>query len=892
MMDRLRANLRSLWFRLIAPLRLHHGAGEFDTELESHVAMHTADGVRAGLSPEEARRQALIRLGGAEQARQAYREGQRMRQLEIVWQDIHFGARVLLKSPGFTVTAALVLALGIGATTAIYSAVKAVLLAPLPYKDPGGIVAVWTANPARGDEPLSSSPGDFAAWKQRSGVFEDLAPSYDNEVTLTGAGAPLYLMGYNVSANYLRILGVQPQLGRLYTDAEDKPNGPKVILLSDHLWRTTFSADPGIVGKAITLDGTAYTVLGVMPPSFNYPDREEFWMPVGMAAGDFEDFKHTYVRILGRLKRGLSPREAQMKLNAFEAQLIAAHPDTDTGNRIVIVPLREQLDGDVRQPLLVLMGAVVFVLLIACANAAGLALARNSERRKEIAVRLALGASRQRLLRQFLTESLLLAALGGAAGMGLAALGARFLVRLFPNDVANLNIPTVTAIPIDRGVLLFAVGLTLLTTLLFGVAPILKALQTEADLAIKDSERGGTGSRWSNRSRSVVVVGEVSLSLILLTAAGLLAASFHKVVEADLGFRPDRVLSIEVFLPQDRYPFNKEQAKTRLFVEETVRRMNALPGVESAAATNYLPLSGFWGVTTFLLRGQAPPRGGQGPEADNRVITPEYLRTMGIPVLRGRGFTAADNASAQHVALINRTMANQFFKGKDAVGKELNLGTAEKPDWWQIVGVTSDVKAFGQDKPTHLDVYRPFDQLPYPLVAFTLRTAADPGALTKTAEQAMWSVDPELAVLKAVTMESLTAQSLAVRRTSSVLIGGFAALALLLACIGIYGLMAYAVSRRTREIGVRMALGARRADVLRMVLGSGLRLASVGIAIGLVGALASSRLLGSLLFDTSPINPLIFCLAAALLGATAILASFLPARRAASVDPMQALRTE
>ncbi|MGB6690722.1 MAG: ABC transporter permease [Terracidiphilus sp.] len=891
-MDTLRAKLRRLWMRLTSPLRRGRSEDAFDTEIETHLAMHIADGVRAGLSAEEARRQALIRLGGAEQARQAYREGQRMPQLEIVWQDIRFGARVLFKSPGFTVTAALVLALGIGATTAIYSAVKAVLLAPLPYKDPGSIVAVWTANPARGDEPLPSSPGDFEAWKQRSGVFEDLAPAYDNEATLTGAGAPLYLMGYDVAANYLRILGVQPAIGRLFTDQEDRPNGPKVVLLSDHLWRTTFSADPGIVGRAITLDGAAYTVLGVMPRGFDYPTNVEFWMPVGMAAGDFEDFKHTYVRILGRLKHRLSPKQAQKTLNAFGAQLIAAHPDTDTGNRIVVVPLREQLDGDIRQPLLVLMGAVVFVLLIACANTAGLALARNNERRKEIAVRLVLGATRQRLLRQFLTESLLLAALGGAAGMGLAALGARFLVRLFPNDVANLSIPNVTEIPIDRGVLLFALAVTLLTTFLFGVAPVLKAMQTGADLAMKDSERGGTGSRWSSRSRSAVVVAEVSLSLVLLTAAGLLAASFRKVVEADLGFRPDHVVSLEVFLPQDRYPFNKEPAKTRLFVQETVRRMNALPGVESAAATNYLPLSGFWGVTNFLLRGQAPPRGGLGPEADNLVITPEYLRTMGIAVLRGRGFTTADNASAQHVAMINRSMADQFFKGKDPVGQELNLGTAEQPDWWQIVGVTGDVKAFGQDKPTHLDVYRPFDQLPYPLIAFTLRTAADPGAMTKVAEQAMWSVDPGLAVLKAVTMEALTAQSLAVRRTSSVLIGGFAALALLLACIGIYGLMAYAVSRRTREIGVRMALGAKRADVLRMVLGSGLRLASVGIAIGLAGALASSRLLGSLLFDTSPINPLIFCLAAALLAATAVLASFLPARRAASIEPMQALRTE
>ena len=890
-MDPLRARLRSLWMRLANLFRLRRTAGDFDAELESHIALHTADGARAGLSAEEARRQALIRLGGAEQARQAYREREKLPRAETIWQDIRFGARVLRKSPGFTITAALVLALGIGATTAIYSVVKAVLLAPLPYRDPGRLVAVWTSNRANGDEPLPSSPGDFAAWKQRSGVFEDLAPSYDSEFTLTGSGAPQFIIGYAVSANYLRILGVSPLLGRLYSDSEDRPHGPKVVVLSNHLWRTTFSSDPTIVGKAIRLDGAAYTVLGVMPEGFNYPSRTELWTPVGMAPGDFNDFKNTYVRILGRLRPGISAAQAQKSLNALEVQLIAAHPDTDGGNRILVVPLREELDGDIRKPLLILMGAVIFVLLIACTNTAGLALARNAEREKEIAVRLALGATRRRLLRQFITESVLLAAIGGAVGMGLAAAGAHFLLALFPNDVANLNIPKVTAIPIDRGVLLFALSITLLTTFLFGIVPVLKAMRTNADAAIKDSERGSTASRWSGRLRSAVVVFEVSLSLMLLTSAGLFVTSFQRVVNADLGFNPDRVLSLQVFLPEDRYPPVNE-AKRRQFVNETVRRLSALPGVESAAATNFLPLSGFWGTTSFVPRGQAWPQNGQAPEADNRVITPGYLRTMGIPVVRGRGFIDADRPGGPKVALINQTLANEHFKGRDPVGEALNLGTQDKPDWWQIVGVVGDVKSFGQDKPTHADIYRPFDQDPFPLIAFTIRTSSDPGAMTKTAEEAMWSVDPGLAVLKAITMDVLTAQSRAVRHASSVLIGGFAVSALVLACIGIYGLMAYSVSRRTREIGVRMALGAKRADVLRMVLGSGLRLAAIGIGVGLAGALASSGLIGSLLFEMSAVNPLIFAGAAAVLAGTAVLASFLPARRAASVDPMRSLRTE
>jgi putative ABC transport system permease protein len=619
---------------------------------------------------------------------------------------------------------------------------------------------VWTANPSQGGQPLPSSAGDFAIWKQRSGVFEDLAPSYDDEKTLTGQGAPQLLIGYAVSANYLRILGVEPELGRLYTDQEDSPQGPKVALLSDHLWRTTFHSDPRIVNKAITLDGIAYTVLGVMPRGFDYPTTVEVWTPSGIAPAAYDDFNHPYVRILGRLRPGIPLAQAQKTLNDVEAQVATDHPQTDSGNRVVLVPLREQLDGDIRKPLLILMGAVGLVLLIACANTAGLALARNAERQKEIAVRLALGATRRRLLRQFVTESLLLAMIGGAGGILLALAGTHFLLRLFPNEVANLNIPKVTEIPMDRGVFLFALALTLLTAFLFGIVPVLKGMRTEASAAMKESARGSTTARRSNRSRSAVVVSEVALSLMLMTGAGLVVASFQKVIHADLGFQPDHVLSLQLFLPQDRYP-STDPTKRRQFVEEVEKRLNALPGVKSAGTTNFLPLTGFWGTTSFLLRGQAPPKEGEAPEADNRLITPGYLRTMGIPLLRGRNFTDADRAGGLPVAMINQTMAKLYFKGKEPVGEDLNLGTADKPDWWQIVGVTGDVKAFGQDQPTHADIYRPFYQLPFPLVAFTLQTETDPASMVKSAEQALWSVNPSLPVLKAIPMDLLASQTLA-----------------------------------------------------------------------------------------------------------------------------------
>ncbi len=864
---------------------------DLDEELRSHLDLAMEENLRRGMGAAEARTAALKEFGGMTQTKETYRVLRGLPVLETVADDLRFGLRQLVKSPAFALTAILTLALGIGATTAIFSVVKAVLLAPLPYRDPGRIVAVWTANPVRGGEPLSSTAGDFAIWKERSGVFEDLAPSYDNEQTLTGQGSPQLLIGYAVSANYLRILGVPPQLGRLYTDQEDAPNGPKVALLSDRLWRTTFHADPNIVNKAITLDGSAYTVLGVMPRGFDYPATVEIWTPSAMAVSAYDDFNNPYVRILGRLRPGITLAQAQKTLDDVEAQVAAAHPQTDSGNRVVLVPLREQLDGDVRKPLLILMGAVGLVLLIACANTAGLALARVAERQKEIAVRLALGATRRRLLAQFVTESLLLAAIGGTSGVLLALAGNRLLLSLFPNEVANLNIPKVTAIPMDRGVLLFAVAITLFTAFLFGIVPVLRAMRTEAGAAMKDSARGSTTTRQSNRSRSAVVVSEVALALMLLTGAGLLAASFQKVIDADLGFQPDHVLSLQVFLPPDRYP-ETDSAKRRQFVEEVEKKLSALPGVESAGTINFLPLSGFWGTSSFLLRGQAPPKTGQAPEADNRIVTPGYLQTMRIPLLRGRAFTNADRAGGLQVAMINQTLAKQFFAGKDPVGEELNLGSADKPDWWQIVGVTGDVKAFGQDQPTHADIYRPFAQLPFPLAAFTLRTEIDPASMVKSAEQAMWSVDPNLPVLKAVPMDLLASQTLAVRRASSALISAFAVLALVLACIGIYGVMAYAVTQRRQEIGVRMALGARRGDVLRMMIGLAIRLTLLGVVIGLVGALALTRLMASLLFEVNAMNPLIFSIAATVLVAVAMAASYLPSHRAASIDPMQALRTE
>jgi predicted permease len=869
----------------------HRRYDDLAISIQEHIEQRTEELMEDGMSHEDAAQKARREFGNVTVIAERSRQVWQWPTLESIWADVKFALHQLRKAPGFAITAVLTLALGIGATTAIFSLVKAVLLNSLPYQDPDGLVAVWTANDARDGKPHPSSAADFAAWKQRSGVFEDLAPSYDDERTLTGQGAPQLLIGYAVSANYLRILGVQPQLGRLYTDVEDRAGGPHVALLSDHLWRTTFHANPDIVGKSITLDGSPFTVLGVMPSRFNYPGSVQVWTPTALEASAFDDYGHSWIRILGRLKPGISLADAQKAVNAVEAQVAASHPNTDSGNRVVLVPIREQLAGDIRKPLWLLMSAVTLVLLIACANTAGLTLARTAERQREIAVRLALGASRLRLLRQFITESLVLAAIGGAIGIPLAYVGTHFLLTLFPNEVANLKIPKVTEIPMDGGVLLFASIITLLTAVLAGIAPLLRAMSTHADTALGAKTRGSTAFRHANRSRNIVVITEIALSLILLTAAGLIVASFERVVSANLGFKSDHVLSLQVFLPTNRYP-RADETKTRVLVNEVTRRLNALPGVTSAGATNFLPLTGFWGTSSFLLRGQAPLRQGQEPEADNRVITPEYLRTMGIPVLRGRNFTPDDRAGGPPIAMINQTFANHFLPGKDPIGEDLNLGTPEKPEWYHIVGLVGDVKAFGQDQPTHDDIYRPFDQIPFPLVAFTIRTKTDPEAMIKAAEQTLWSVDPDLPVFKAISMDVLADQSRAVRRASSAIISAFAVLALVLACIGVYGVMAYSVTQRTQEIGVRMALGARRTDVLKLIMGFGLRLTMIGILIGLVCSFISARLMASLLYEVSAVSPLALTLPAILLILVIALAAYIPARHAASIDPLQALHTE
>lgn len=803
-------------------------------------------------------------------------------------QDLRYAIRQTRKSPGFTAIVIATLGLGIGATTAIFSVVNTVLLAPLPYRDVDHVMMIWGRNVGRGDPQFPVSAGDFSDWKQKNDVFEDVAASYDDEVTLTNAGEPKFVLGYAVTPDYFRILGVAAKMGRTFTD-EEAASKTNVAVLSDKMWRTTFHGDPEILGKSILLDANPYTVIGVMQAEFDFPPRTELWMPFALSPAASGDYEHSYIRAIGRLKPGVSVAAAQTRMNALERQIAAQHPETDAGNETWIEPVRHQLVGDIRTPLLALSGAVGLVLFIACVNIASLLLSRAASTRVEISVRVAIGAGRFRLLQQFFIESLLLSVLGGAFGVVLALWSTRFLLAIFPNGVANLSIPKVDAIPINATVLCFALGITLLTGLLFGVIPVLQSVGVNGNDALKESSRGLTSTSKSARFRRGLVTAEIALSFILLMGGGLMLESFRQVYRVDLGFRPERVLGVEVFLPPNRYPADQPQ-KQNNFVNDVLDRLNKLPGVQSAAAANVLPLTGFWGTTDFTIEGRPIRKGDSKPSADNRRVTSAYFSTMGISLLRGRVFTDSDRAESEKVAMINLTMARRYFGSEDPIGKVLELGDPGHEEKWRIVGVVSDVQAFGPEEAAHADLYRPLEQSPSTLLGFAVRTSGDPSALLKPAEQAVWDVDKDQPIFDAMPMGVLAAQAVTLRRTSTILLASFAILALVLAAVGLYGVMAYSVVQRTHELGLRMALGARRLDVLRLVLRQAMWLVMIGEGIGVIAALLLTHAAASLLYGVSPGDPWTVGAAMAVLTLVALVAAYLPARRAANVDPMVALR--
>ena len=875
-----------LLLRMRSLLRRRSVEAEVDEELRFHFEKQVSKFIQSGLTPEEAKRRARLEFGGMEQIKEEHRDARGVNFIETLLQDIRYGVRMLRKNPGFTAVAVLTLSLGIGANTAIFSLINTVLLRPLPYKDADQLVTVWGYNRTRGFTTDQVSPLDFADWRSQNSVFEGMAASTEATYTLTGQGEPALIIAYSFSSDYFHVLGVTPLLGRMFLPEDEQPGNNHVTVLSYSFWQSRFGGNREIVGQSVTLDGAPYTITGVMPPSFKYPPFTELWTPFTVDPEAANDRAYRYLRVMARLKRGVRLQQAQTEMNAIASRLALAYPKTNKDEDATnVISLREMISGDIRPALLVLLCAVGFVLLIACANVANLLLARATGRQREMAVRAALGASRSRLARQFLTESMLLGLIGGALGMLLASLCTRAMVTMFPPTIFNLSIPHLEQIPIDGWVLGFAVAVSLFTGAVFGLVPALQA-SVKTSASMKEAGRGLAGSVQGRRFRNALVVAELALSLILLTAAGLTLRSFVHLLRSDLGFNTDHVLTMRVLPPGYRY---KTDAQQIAFSDRALDQIRRLPGVEAVGTVTFLPLSGWRGARTVALEGQAIPEN-QRPEAMWSSVTPDYFRALGIPLLKGRFFSDRDNQGAVRVAIIGKSLARQVAPNVDLLGKRMDVeglkGAVE------IVGIVGDVHHLGITSEITSEIYLSYSQAPPPIICFAIRTVGDPYSVAKVAERAIWAVDRDQAVGFVMSMSQLASESLAPQRVIMLILAAFGAMALMMAAIGIYGVIASSVAQRTHEIGVRMSLGARPGDVLKLVLGQGFGLVMVGVAIGLAGALGLMRFVSSVLYGIRPTDPATLVVSAFVLAGVALLASYIPARRAMRVDPMVALRYE
>ena len=804
--------------------------------------------------------------------------------MKTLWQDLRYGVRMLLKSPGFTIVAVLALALGIGANTAIFSVVNAVLLRPLPYAKPDELVRVYATDAKKGRNDHPTSFLNFTDWRNENQVFERMAAFDEASVTLTGGDAPEQLRNLATSADLFPLLGVQPRLGRYFSAPEEQPGGAPVAVLSHGVWQRRFGSDPNIVGRQITLDGESTTVLGVMPPGFAFPldgfDPEVF-SPLDSTAKINTERGARYLRVVARLKPTATLTQAQVEMDTIASRQEEQYAANNTGRGIRLVSLFEDTVGVVRPALLVLLGAVGCVLLIACANVANLLLARAAGRSREIAVRTALGASRLRIVRQLLTESLLLSVLGGGLGLLLALWGVDLLVSMIPAGA-----PRVGEIGLDGWVLCFTMGISILTGVLFGLAPTLQASKLDLHEALKEGSRGSTEGGRRSRVRGALVISEIALSLMLLVGAGLLIKSFQRLRETDPGFRPDNVLALRFVLPETKYETADSQAA---FYRQLLERVAASPGVEAVGVVDPLPLSGDNRTTSFLIENRPPVAPSDLPNVNVRKVSPDYLRAMGIPLLKGRAFTKRDSKDAPRVMLVNETLVRRLFPGEDPLGQRVRFGKQSV----EIVGVVGDVKHRSLDVESGGEYYVPYLQSPEPEMSLLARTmTSDPTSLVAAVRGAVREIDKDLPIANISTMNQFLAVSVAPQRFNTLLLGIFAFAALALASIGIFGVMNYTVTQRTHEIGIRMALGAQTTDVLRLIVMQGMTLALIGVSIGLAGSLAATRLLRSLLYGVSATDPLIFFGVSLLLSIVALLACYIPARRATKVDPLIALRYE
>ena len=795
-----------------------------------------------------------------------------------MFQDLRYGARMLVNNPGFAFVSVLTLALGIGANTAIFSIVNAVLLQPLPFSEPDRLVWVW-GNIRNGGNRASTSPLDYLDYRARNTSFEHFAATYSIPAffNLTGTGDPERLQGQAATGNFFQALGVNAAIGSTFLLENEEPGRDQVVVLSYRLWQRRFGGDPSLIGKTLSLDGRSFEVIGVMPANFNFPRNTELWTPMNFRiAPDMMQRKAHFLRPVGRLKPGVTLAQAQADMDAVAANLEAQYPESNTGWNLRMVPLQEQLVGNIRPTLRVLFGAVGLVLLIACANVANLLLVRASSRRKEIALRMALGAGRFRIVRQMLTESMLLALAGGTAGVFLAAWGIDLLVGFSGNDI-----PPTAKIGIDGMVLGFTLCVSLLTGIVFGLVPALPATQP-AKLSETLKEGGRAGSS-RNRTRNLLVVFETAIAVVLLIGAGLLIRSFIRLQNVGPGFDAANVLTVRIDLPREKY---NSPEKTAAFWSQLHDRIAVLPGVEAVGMNTELPLSGQPNDTPFSVEGRPPVQPNQQFGADFRRVNQDYLRSLRIPLKRGRDFTAQEVRQGAHVVLISEILADGVFPGEDPLGQRLLLGLKETIPF-EIIGIVGDIRHRTLEAAPFATMYLPALE---GWTNLTIRAAGDPLRLAAAVRKEVQAIDPDQPIAAVRSMEQVVAESVGAPRYRTLLLGLFAFVALLLAAIGIYGVTSYAVAQRTHEIGIRMALGAQTRAVHRLVIGQGITLALVGVSAGLIGAFALTRLLAGLLFGVTATDPLTFTGVAVILTVIALIACWIPARRAARVDPMVALR--
>ena len=801
---------------------------------------------------------------------------------------LRYAIRQLLKSPGFTIASVVTLALGIGASTAIFSVLHAVLLRALPYRQAERLVAVWQLNLERQARDKVTC-ADYADWKARNHVFEDLAYSMDEPYTLTdNTETPQSVVGFQFSTNLFSLLGAQPFLGRTFLPEDGEPGKDHVLVLSHRLWEKRFASDRSVVGRSVRLNGEPYTIIGVMPPEFAHPGTfVDLWTPIALASNWFENRKLHVLHVVARLRPGVRLEQAQKEMDLLTGELARQYPDTNKNWGARLAPIRDLYTGNLREALWVLQAAVLLMLIIACANVANMMLAQASTREREVAIRLALGARRRHLFSQFLTQGLILASLGAAGGLLLAFWGVQILPQMFSTQLSRMPLPAHPSDWIDWPVLLFALTTAAVAGVVFGLMPAFRAPRLPQEV-LKAGVRGPTGHALSVRLRSVLIVSQVALSLMLLAGSGLLIRSFLRLQKQSLGFQTDRVAASFLLLAPNRY---LDGNATTNFLEQVLSRLKAVPGVESAGAVSTLPLSGNDARRPFTIPGQ-PEEAGRPNVACFRLVTPDYFQTMRIPLKRGRPFDERDRTGSAEVVLISEGLARRFWPNEDPVGKIITVPDMLTPAMRQIVGVVGDVRHYGLAEEAPIEIYRPFYQARWPFFTLVARASLDSVQLGNTLRQAVASVDKDQPIQSVRMMEELASDSVALRRASMVLLAIFAAVALLLAALGIYSVMSYTVARRTQEIGIRMALGAQSRDVLRLVTREAILLALAGVVFGLLGAFALTRFLGTLLYGVQPIDPVTFLGVSVLLIFVALLASYLPARRAAKVDPIVALRYE